>query len=199
MVLSTSGDSWSCKHICSILGGNREGYCCFNTDLPLDICSLFWTTWWPKTNSRGVLFPQFRQDGLLSSPNGNKCLPKSHRLHSHTHNIPPYFSSCFCNICVLCSFTSLLMLCFSFSLDLIWSKQLVNHLELLCSADNRPLRSVCVGDASLLQLRGFVVILLTTFLMTPCLQKPPLHRNRCTYIGSVQMAQKIGKHTFCNV
>lgn len=46
-----------------------------------------------------IPLPRFRQNGLSSSPEGNKCLPKSHRLHSHTHCFPLL-------LCVLASVTS---------------------------------------------------------------------------------------------
>lgn len=55
----TSGNSWSCGPICSILGGDRVGFCCFHTDPPLHIFTFQSTaaTQQPKSYTSGALVP----------------------------------------------------------------------------------------------------------------------------------------------
>lgn len=142
MVLFTSGNSWSCEHICSVLGGNREGCCCFNTDLLLHIFTLRSTfvPQQPKSNTSRVPLRSPDSDSMTyqACPRGtNVCL--NHIVYTLLHIVSPLLFV-FLGPQLLSLFFYFL---FSLSLSCLssfhpshfptLSKQRVNRLELLCS------------------------------------------------------------------
>lgn len=109
----TSGNSWSCGHICSILGGDRVGFCCFHTDPPLHIFTFQSTaaTQQPKSYTSGALVPSPYSDGAVyyARPRGtNVC--SNHILYTLTRIVSFSLFSSSCDFVDFSSFCSFIFL-----------------------------------------------------------------------------------------